>query len=110
MRKIAMQLLGIFSQQDSAGEARHDSDVAVNGGFQTAVGNSRPGRVNKIIIRNALSPLSAAGNVLASSERPSPEPFLKGEAFLLTVRAFLITLELLYLQSVEVLLRHTSPL
>ena len=34
----------------------------------------------------------------------------KGEAFLLTVGVFLLTVELLSLQSVEVLLRHTFPL
>ena len=34
----------------------------------------------------------------------------RGEAFLLTVGAFLITVELLCLQSVEVLLRHTFTL
>ena len=36
--------------------------------------------------------------------------FEGGEAFLLTVRAFLLTVELLCLQSAEVLLRHTFPL
>ena len=37
-------------------------------------------------------------------------PILFGGAFLLTVQAFLLTVELLCLQSVEVLLRHTFPL
>ena len=33
-----------------------------------------------------------------------------GEAFLLTVGAFLLTAELLYLQSIEVLFGHTLPI
>ena len=36
--------------------------------------------------------------------------FSPGEAFLLTVGAFLLTIELLCLQSFEVLVRHTFPL
>ena len=36
--------------------------------------------------------------------------FLRGEAFLLTVRAFLLTVKLLCLQSLKALIRRTFPL
>ena len=45
-------------------------------------------------------------------EKPTPknENRFWGGAFLLTVGAFMLTVKLLCLQSVEVLLRHTLPL
>ena len=49
--------------------------------------------------------------MLAKSSTSSPVLYAKkgGEPFLLAVGAFYLTVELLVLQSVEVLLRHTFP-
>ena len=45
------------------------------------------------------------------SSRPQPQYRIKlGEAFLLTVGAFLLTVQLLCLQSLKALIRHTFPL
>ena len=75
-----------------------------------------------VTIRGALSRRAQEGapsQALACMGRPKTrfccqllvrDSLKKGEAFLLTARAFLLTVELLCLQSVEVLLRHTFPL
>ena len=49
--------------------------------------------------------LKASKHIIVARNTPKT-----GEIFLLTVGAFFLTVELLCLQSVEVLLRHTVPL
>ena len=88
--------------QKASMPTRNPLNLNLFGGFPLASG---PPKIRVLELRS----LECKREPNANASFLGSEDFFQGEAFLLTVGAFLLTVKLLCLQSLKALIKHTFP-